>query len=110
MTGNGTGVSRGPLVELRDVRASYGRIEVLHGVDLAVPAGQVVALLGPNGAGKTTVLLTITRLIEPLGGSITIAGTPSKRTNTAGQSSMRASAPAGSATNQIAWNSACASA
>ena len=45
-----------PLLELRSVRASYGRIEVLHGVDLAVPPGKVVALLGPNGAGKTTTL------------------------------------------------------
>ena len=36
------------LLELKDVRASYGRIEVLHGVDLAVPEGSVVALLGPQ--------------------------------------------------------------
>jgi branched-chain amino acid transport system ATP-binding protein len=45
-----------PLLELRDVRAGYDGITVLHGVDLAVAAGQVVALLGPNGAGKTTTL------------------------------------------------------
>ncbi len=56
MNGNGTTNRRGPVIELQDVRASYGRIEVLHGVDLAVPAGKVVALLGPNGAGKTTTL------------------------------------------------------
>ncbi|WP_329539073.1 ABC transporter ATP-binding protein [Streptomyces sp. NBC_01358] len=45
-----------PLLELRDVHAGYGGITVLHGVDLKVAAGQVVALLGPNGAGKTTTL------------------------------------------------------
>ena len=45
-----------PSVSVRDVRASYGRIEVLHGVDLEVPAGSVFALLGPNGAGKSTLL------------------------------------------------------
>lgn len=45
-----------PLLELRDVRAAYGKITVLHGVSLSVAAGQVVALLGPNGAGKTTTL------------------------------------------------------
>ena len=41
-------------VTVRGVRAAYGRIEVLHGVDLEVPAGGVFALLGPNGAGKST--------------------------------------------------------
>jgi branched-chain amino acid transport system ATP-binding protein len=44
------------LLELRDVRAAYDRITVLHGIDLTVRAGEVVALLGPNGAGKTTTL------------------------------------------------------
>jgi branched-chain amino acid transport system ATP-binding protein len=44
------------LLELRDVRAAYDEITVLHGVSLSLVAGQVVALLGPNGAGKTTTL------------------------------------------------------
>ena len=44
------------LLELRGIQAGYDGIAVLHGVDLAVAAGQVVALLGPNGAGKTTML------------------------------------------------------
>jgi branched-chain amino acid transport system ATP-binding protein len=44
------------LLELREVRAAYDGITVLHGVDLSVCAGEVVALLGPNGAGKTTLL------------------------------------------------------
>jgi branched-chain amino acid transport system ATP-binding protein len=44
------------LLELRGVRAAYDAITVLHGVDLSVRAGEVVALLGPNGAGKTTTL------------------------------------------------------
>ena len=40
------------MLELRGIHAAYDRIEVLHGVDLAVPQGAVVALLGPNGAGQ----------------------------------------------------------
>lgn len=48
-----------PILELRDVRAGYDDIAVLHGIDLAVEPGQVVALLGPNGAGKTTTLRII---------------------------------------------------
>ncbi|MGQ0434631.1 MAG: ABC transporter ATP-binding protein, partial [Microthrixaceae bacterium] len=39
------------VLELEDVHAGYGRIEILHGVNLKVPAGSVVALLGPNGVG-----------------------------------------------------------
>lgn len=44
------------LLELSGIRAAYDAITVLHGVDLSVRAGEVVALLGPNGAGKTTTL------------------------------------------------------
>jgi branched-chain amino acid transport system ATP-binding protein len=44
-----------PVLELRGVRAAYGNIEALHGIDLVVPGGSVLAVLGPNGAGKTTV-------------------------------------------------------
>ena len=53
------------MLELRGVRAAYDSIEVLHGVDLVVPAGQVVALLGPNGAGKTTTLKVAAGLHPP---------------------------------------------
>jgi branched-chain amino acid transport system ATP-binding protein len=44
------------LLELRGVHAAYGELSVLHGVDVRVAPGEVVALLGPNGAGKTTTL------------------------------------------------------
>jgi branched-chain amino acid transport system ATP-binding protein len=62
------------LLELRGVRAAYDGVTVLHGVDLAVPAGQVVALLGPNGAGKTTTL-RVAAGVHPVGsGRLLLAG------------------------------------
>jgi len=63
-----------PLLELRGLRAAYGRIEVLHGVDLVVPKGSVVALLGPNGGGKTTTLKAIGGQLVPTSGCVHIAG------------------------------------
>ena len=61
-------------LELIDVRAGYGRIEVLRGVDLIVPHGKVTALLGPNGAGKTTTLRAIGGAITPTSGCVHLDG------------------------------------
>jgi ABC-2 type transport system ATP-binding protein len=61
-------------LELIDVHAGYGRIEVLRGVDLKVPKGAVMALLGPNGAGKTTILRMVAGLLKPDTGSISVYG------------------------------------
>jgi branched-chain amino acid transport system ATP-binding protein len=64
-----------PILELRGIDASYGRIQVLRGVDLTVPTGAVVALLGPNGAGKSTTLKVASGLLQPDAGHIHLAGT-----------------------------------
>src|SRR5882757_2560080 len=61
-------------LELDSVVAGYGRVEVLHGVSLAVPEGSVVALLGPNGAGKTTTLRAISGTVVPSRGVIRLDG------------------------------------
>ncbi|MFD3518387.1 ATP-binding cassette domain-containing protein [Streptomyces sp. NPDC058657] len=53
---------------------SYGKTAVLHGIDLAVPAGQVFALLGPNGAGKTTIIRILATLTTPGSGTVRVAG------------------------------------
>lgn len=53
---------------LHDVCAGYGRIEVLQGVELAVPPSGIAALLGPNGAGKTTALSVMSGLLQPTAG------------------------------------------
>jgi branched-chain amino acid transport system ATP-binding protein len=63
-----------PLLELRGVRAGYGGVEALHGIDLTVPGGSMVALLGPNGAGKTTTLRVISGLVTPTSGSVQLEG------------------------------------
>src|SRR5438270_2276707 len=63
-----------PALELRDVRAGYGRIEVLHGVSLTVPAGTVFALLGPNGAGKSTTLQVVAGKVRPTSGCVHLTG------------------------------------
>jgi branched-chain amino acid transport system ATP-binding protein len=55
------------LLELHDVRASYGAIRALHGVSLKVEEGSIVALLGANGAGKTTTLRAITGMVRTTG-------------------------------------------
>ena len=59
---------------VRGLRAGYGGIEVLHGVELAIEPGEIVALIGANGAGKTTLLKTISGLIRPTGGRIEFEG------------------------------------
>ena len=56
--------------------AGYGGVAVIRDLELHVGPGEVVALLGPNGAGKTTTLLTISGLLAPIDGSVTIDGVP----------------------------------
>jgi branched-chain amino acid transport system ATP-binding protein len=63
-----------PAVTVEGVHAAYGRIEVLHGVDLQVPGGSVFALLGPNGAGKTTLLKVLNGRLHATAGTVSIEG------------------------------------
>ena len=52
------------LLDIRALRGGYGRVEVLHGVDLTVGRGEIVALLGSNGAGKSTLNNTLSGIID----------------------------------------------
>lgn len=62
------------LVSIEGLHAGYGGISVVRDLDLYVGPGEVVALLGPNGAGKTTTLLTISGLLQPIEGTVTVLG------------------------------------
>src|SRR5262245_45931856 len=61
-------------LRVADLRSGYRQGEVLHGVDLDVDAGHVLALLGRNGAGKSTLLLTLMGLVRPTAGSVRLDG------------------------------------
>ncbi|MDB5413287.1 MAG: livF [Rubritepida sp.] len=63
-----------PLLDIRGLGSGYGKIVVLHGVDLHVAAGEVVVLLGPNGAGKSTLLRAISGLLPWFEGGVRFAG------------------------------------
>ena len=62
------------LLELDRLQVDYGAIRALHGIDLAVEEGEIVALLGANGAGKTTTLRAISGLIPSSGGDVRFEG------------------------------------
>jgi branched-chain amino acid transport system ATP-binding protein len=63
-----------PLLSVRALESGYGKIRVLHGIDLKMSAGEVVALLGPNGAGKTTLLRALSGLLPVNAGHVRLSG------------------------------------
>jgi branched-chain amino acid transport system ATP-binding protein len=73
--GDATGDGAAPALELRNIHAGYGTLDVLHGVTLTVPTGAVFALLGPNGAGKSTTLKVASGQIAPNAGQVRLFGT-----------------------------------
>jgi branched-chain amino acid transport system ATP-binding protein len=62
------------LLEIKDLRVSYGKIEAIKGISLNVKQGEIVTLVGANGAGKTTLLKTISGLLKPSAGVIIFEG------------------------------------
>ena len=62
------------MLKVENLVAGYGKVAVLHGVSLDVPAGQLVTLIGSNGAGKTTTLRALSGMIAPASGSIKLGG------------------------------------
>jgi branched-chain amino acid transport system ATP-binding protein len=68
-----------PFLQLQDLRAGYGKMEILHGVDLAVGKGQSLCLIGPNGAGKSTILHAIFGFCTVFSGKILTGGSGAER-------------------------------
>ncbi|MEV0188599.1 ABC transporter ATP-binding protein [Kitasatospora purpeofusca] len=64
------------LLEVQDLRVSYGKIEAVKGISFTVNQGEVTTLIGTNGAGKTTTLRTLSGLLKPTAGTITFDGQP----------------------------------
>jgi len=62
------------MLELREIRVGYGRIEVVHGVDLSVGRGEVIGMIGPNGAGKSSILRSICGLVPSAAGEVVFEG------------------------------------
>ena len=65
-----------PHLEVRNLSASYGDLQVLHGVDLSFEKGEVVALIGPSGSGKSTILRVLVGLTPCTGGDVVLDGEP----------------------------------
>ena len=63
-----------PAIDIRGLRAGYGRMEILHGIDLVAGRGQSLCLIGPNGAGKSTVLHSAFGFADVMAGSIHVGG------------------------------------
>ncbi len=63
------------MLDISDLVTAYGKIEALKGVTLHAEGGRITCLLGPNGAGKTTLMMSIAGILQPLRGSVRLAGT-----------------------------------
>ncbi|WP_210543860.1 ABC transporter ATP-binding protein [Rhodoferax sp. PAMC 29310] len=60
------------MLNIENLSAGYGKVQVLHGISMTVPRGKVVTLIGSNGAGKTTTMRAISGMIAPTGGAISL--------------------------------------
>ena len=64
------------MLEVSDLHSGYGKIEILKGIEIKVPAGKIVSLIGSNGAGKSTFLMTLSGIVRSRKGSVHFEGRP----------------------------------
>ena len=62
------------MLTINNLHASYGKVQVLHGISMEIPKGKVVTLIGSNGAGKTTTMRAISGMLKPKEGTVTLSG------------------------------------
>ena len=62
------------MLQVKDLKAAYGQVQVLHGISLSVPKGQVVTLIGSNGAGKSTTMRALSGMLKPTAGTVILGG------------------------------------
>jgi heme exporter protein A len=72
-----------PLIDLTNVGVRFGRLTVLHGIDLHVDQGEGIGIIGPNGSGKSTLLRVLATLLRPTMGSGSVLGNPLDKEPTA---------------------------
>ena len=70
-----------PILEVSNLYAGYGKVEVLYDISFSMEAGQCFGIVGPNGVGKSTLLQTIAGAIKPRSGSIKLLGEEISRNN-----------------------------
>jgi heme exporter protein A len=70
-----------PLLDAQGLERSFGRVRILHGIDVSLEAGEALAVIGPNGAGKTTLLRLLAGLMRPSAGEVRVLGQPLARGN-----------------------------
>ena len=63
-----------PILSIQNLQVNYGGIEAVKGISFDVPEGEIVTLIGANGAGKSTTLNTVSGLLKPKTGKITLTG------------------------------------
>lgn len=62
------------MLNIKNLEAGYGKVQVLHGISIDIPKGKVVTLIGSNGAGKTTTMRAVSGMIKPTAGEISLNG------------------------------------
>ena len=77
------------MIEIRNIKKSFGNLEVLKGIDLDIEKGKIVSIVGPSGAGKTTLLQIMGTLDKPDQGSVIIDGTDVMKLSDARRSAFR---------------------